>query len=925
MTHVHFARHAKSRPTALLTADIVKLILLVVLISGYHGLHRFRSVNFIDSYNFHSRLSPKAEERERAQNSILAHACPSSKLLEPTILRSHRYQNSKPCSLRFPKLRPCSRRYAFDHVIAPSLTLIMNVAAYNRSKNSSIAPVVAPSVFSYAVPHTPSLSPSDTFAASRCLFSSTTAGKSRLQPPDAETDECEQDEQDDDDQEDHNVSLHFWCCAGVVRYIVLEINLDSGEVIRAMSFLLLTPKEHNVVIRSMWLCQFYSDEERYRQGSMHSKPGYPGHDPIKASKAPANGVLGQSTMSAIHGKGRERRRSAADAPTTIESSSRLTLPSCRSRDGMRWLPTPEERVHSVTFAARISNEALPSSSSEPQAALEPHECCHNVDNCAMVRVLGVPELFRCILGFLDTCSILTMCRVSPEWQATVHASSFLRLHLFVFPQWCKPAFEFEIPPLSMIGMNIERKEANHSGQWIKITLAKEVAQRFAQGSVSRQQFRRSRSIFENVSGRLGPPATASNSSWQAIPHVDPVLSPLIRYEDLYITQPPTTTMQTFSDKDSRTDLMTMSDHGIALERIAKLSCDAGITIGFVAEAALCLVDTRQSGQNIVLHAILSFSGPNQAPRRRLGSRHHWPEAEANRTYPIGKPHHQHMNFDMVVRISICRISVLEHILARCRRKLATASFTTIMKPQTFSLLSLAAGLGNAFTWQQPFGLPPVGNYFGLPGQNATYDYVIVGGGTAGLVVAARLVESNRSLSVAVVEPGTFYEISNGNNSQVPTYSEASEDADITKYVNKWIDWDLVTVPQAQFGGARIHYAQGKALGGSSARNQMIYNRGTKGSYDLWAKLVGDESYSWTDILPFFKKSIHFTPPSGFRPANATAMYSLSDYSSTGGPLQVSYPNYVTPFGEYALQALQAAGFPRLKGFSSGDLHGASSL
>nr|POE53519.1 dehydrogenase pate [Quercus suber] len=246
-----------------------------------------------------------------------------------------------------------------------------------------------------------------------------------------------------------------------------------------------------------------------------------------------------------------------------------------------------------------------------------------------------------------------------------------------------------------------------------------------------------------------------------------------------------------------------------------------------------------------------------------------------------------------------------------------------MKLQTLSLLSLTVSLGHAFTWQQSFGLPPVSNYFGLPGQNATYDYVIVGGGTAGLVVASRLVESNRSLSVAVIEPGTFYEISNGNNSQVPAYSEASEDADITKYVNKWIDWDLITVPQAQFRGARIHYAQGKALGGSSARNQMIYNRGTKGSYDLWAKLVGDESYSWNDILPFFKKSIHFTPPSDLRAANATAMYSLSDYSPTGGPLQVSYPNYASPFGEFAMQAMQAAGFPTLKGFSSGDLHGVS--
>lgn len=77
------------------------------------------------------------------------------------------------------------------------------------------------------------------------------------------------------------------------------------------------------------------------------------------------------------------------------------------------------------------------------------------------------------------------------------------------------------------------------------------------------------------------------------------------------------------------------------------------------------------------------------------------------------------------------------------------------------------------------------------------------------------------------------------------------------------------------------------------------------------------------MLPFFKKSMHFTPPSKLRAANSTAMYSLDDYSPTGGPLQLSYPKYATPFGEYAIRAMRAAGFPALKGFSSGDLHGVS--
>ena len=98
----------------------------------------------------------------------------------------------------------------------------------------------------------------------------------------------------------------------------------------------------------------------------------------------------------------------------------------------------------------------------------------------------------------------------------------------------------------------------------------------------------------------------------------------------------------------------------------------------------------------------------------------------------------------------------------------------------------------ALSWQQPSGQPPYGSFFGLPGQNATYDYVIVGGGTAGLTVASRLAE-NSSLSVAVIEAGTFSEISNGNNSQVPAYSLRGIGGD--EYVNPWIDWELDTVEQ----------------------------------------------------------------------------------------------------------------------------------
>lgn len=88
----------------------------------------------------------------------------------------------------------------------------------------------------------------------------------------------------------------------------------------------------------------------------------------------------------------------------------------------------------------------------------------------------------------------------------------------------------------------------------------------------------------------------------------------------------------------------------------------------------------------------------------------------------------------------------------------------------------------------------LGTSFGYPGSNATFDYVIVGGGTAGLTVAARLAE-NPSLSVAVIEAGGFYEVDNGNRSVIPGLAVFYSGAD-PKDTQPLIDWGFVTTPQA---------------------------------------------------------------------------------------------------------------------------------
>lgn len=106
-------------------------------------------------------------------------------------------------------------------------------------------------------------------------------------------------------------------------------------------------------------------------------------------------------------------------------------------------------------------------------------------------------------------------------------------------------------------------------------------------------------------------------------------------------------------------------------------------------------------------------------------------------------------------------------------------------------------------------------------RQASYDYIIVGGGTAGLTLASRLSE-NPHIQVAVIEAGGHYETDSGNRSVVPAYETYGTSADpATANDTPLIDWGFVTAPMAGFNGRKIHYARGKTLGGTSARNYMV--------------------------------------------------------------------------------------------------------
>ncbi|KAH8664480.1 hypothetical protein BX600DRAFT_541008 [Xylariales sp. PMI_506] len=208
---------------------------------------------------------------------------------------------------------------------------------------------------------------------------------------------------------------------------------------------------------------------------------------------------------------------------------------------------------------------------------------------------------------------------------------------------------------------------------------------------------------------------------------------------------------------------------------------------------------------------------------------------------------------------------------------------------------------------------------GALGVDETYDYVVIGGGTAGNAVGYRLAEAGHS--VAIVEAGLFYELGKPVLGSTPGGDIIGIGASILDSVPT-VDWEFITEPQAGANNREVHYARGKCLGGSSALNFMIHHRGSKGSYDMWADAVGDDSYRFDSLLPYFEKSVNFTPPNNdIRRANASTQYDPTVFEAPGGPVQVGYTNWVSDWATWLERGMQAIGMNRTLGFSSGDLLG----
>lgn len=165
----------------------------------------------------------------------------------------------------------------------------------------------------------------------------------------------------------------------------------------------------------------------------------------------------------------------------------------------------------------------------------------------------------------------------------------------------------------------------------------------------------------------------------------------------------------------------------------------------------------------------------------------------------------------------------------------------------------------------------------------TFDYVVVGAGSGGCAVASRLSE-DPNVSVALLEAG-----GKGDNWVVTTPG-----ALILMVSGPVNNWSFATVPQPGLNGRIGYQPRGKALGGSSAINAMVYIRGHKADYDEWAAL-GNAGWSYADVLPYFKKSEDNSELGG-------------EYHGKGGPLSVTKLQTDNPIQEIYLQAAREAQF-----------------
>ena len=178
-----------------------------------------------------------------------------------------------------------------------------------------------------------------------------------------------------------------------------------------------------------------------------------------------------------------------------------------------------------------------------------------------------------------------------------------------------------------------------------------------------------------------------------------------------------------------------------------------------------------------------------------------------------------------------------------------------------------------------------------------YDYIIVGAGSAGCVLANRLSE-DPSVRVLLLEAG-------GPDRSLKIKIPAA----FPQQFHTKLDWDFATEPEPHVDGRSLYIPRGKALGGSSSMNAMLYVRGRPLDYDGW-EAQGAPGWGYADVLPYFKRA-------------EDNVRGASEFHGAGGPLHVAEQRSPRPLSKRLLAASEAAGIPRIADYNGPEQDGAS--